>query len=646
MSKIANKFILKRFENRVRWVKLSFLAVALLIILRGLHMQTVEKPALDIRADMQHNQTMSVKLQRGPILDNEGEILTVSLPMESIFAIPTEIEDPDAVAKQLSQVLYQPEERIYKKLVANSSFVWLRRHPKPVVSKQIKALKLQGIYQIKEYQRFYPLKHHAAQLIGFSGIDSQGLEGLEYQYDQHLMANADRHSIWNSIYSTPELNEILGGSLNLTINSKLQYYTEKELEKALRLTHAKHAVAIVMESQTGEILTIATVPDYDPNNFDKFNQANYFNRAISASYEPGSTFKIVTISSALENDIIADDNIFFCENGEYQIQDRIIHDVAPYGWLPLEKIIQKSSNICAAKIGQLIPKPVFYRMIREFGFGLKTGISLPGEASGKVFPYEKWSDTDVATISYGHSISATPIQMITAINTIATGGVLISPRVIKSASTANNHPVQLTETRKKRILKQATTEKIKSYMVAVVQEGGTGVRAALSEITVAGKTGTSRKFDAKKREYSSKNHILSFIGFFPAEKPKLTVLVMIDEPQRKYLGSGTAAPVFKKIAEHALHLYPGQFPIHPVTITNREPAIETVFKSMSIPVADNSEAEKTEKQIINRLRNRTFRDVLLIAARENITVEISGSGIARYISKDKTRDNHYRVKLR
>ncbi|MBU2648569.1 penicillin-binding protein 2 [bacterium] len=611
-------------------------------------MQTVEKPALDIRADMQHNQTMSVKLQRGPILDNEGKILTVSLPMESVFAIPAEVENPEASARKLSAILNQPEDRIYKQLVANSSFIWIQRHPKPAVSDQIKALNLAGIYMIKEYQRFYPLQNHAAQLIGFSGIDSQGLEGLEYQYDQHLMGNADRHSIWNSIYNTPEFNEILGGSLELTINSKIQYYTEKELEKAVRITDAKNAISIVMESQTGNILTIASIPDYDPNNFEKFDQATYFNRAVSASYEPGSTFKIITISSALENNIIDDDNIFFCENGEYQIQDRVIHDVASYGWLPLEKIIQKSSNICAAKIGQLIPKPIFYRMIREFGFGEKTDIALPGEASGKVFPYEKWSDTDVATMSYGHSISATPIQIITAINTIATGGIFISPSVIKEAKTASGERIPLPETRKKRILRQEVAERVKSYMVAVVQDGGTGFRARIEGTTVAGKTGTSRIFDSQKQEYSTKNHILSFVGFFPAEAPKLTILVMLEEPQRKYLNSSTAAPVFAKIAEHARYLYPGQFPIKtkPQTGDMNETADEMVFKPLSIPAASESREESNTRRIVKRLQNKTFRDVLLIAARENITVEISGSGIARQIIPDQKQKNHYLVKLR
>jgi len=646
MSRIVNKFVPRNFGNRVRWVELFFIVAALIILLRGLHMQTVEKPALDIRAEMQHNQTMSVKLQRGPILDRDNQILTVSLPMDSVFAIPSEVENPEQYAQRLAGILEQPAEQLRKRLVADSSFVWLQRLPKPVISEQIAALNLPGIYLIKEYQRFYPLKNHAAQLIGLSGIDSQGLEGLEYQYDSHLMASADRHSIWNSIYNTPELNDILGGSLRLTINSKLQYYTEKELEKALRLTYAKHAVAIVMESQTGKILTMATLPDYDPNNFEKYQRSNFFNRAVSALYEPGSTFKVITISAALENEVITDDNIFFCENGEYQIQDRVIHDVAPYGWLPLEKIIQKSSNICAAKIGQLIPRPVFFRMIREFGFGEKTGVSLPGEASGKVFPYENWSDTDVATMSYGHSISATPIQIITAINAIATGGILISPTVIESASDANGTSVQLTEVHRKRILKPAVAEKMKSYMISVTDRGGTGYRAAIPGITVAGKTGTSRKFDAAKREYSSEDHILSFVGFLPAEKPRLTIFVMIDEPQRNYLGSKTAAPVFQKIAEHALHLYPGQFPVHPPNPVSGEATVETVFKALSIPQQADKAEDRIPEKIISQLRNKTYRDILLIADRENISVEVTGSGIAAQVSAVQGQDRHYRIRLR
>jgi cell division protein FtsI (penicillin-binding protein 3) len=235
------------------------------------------------------------------------------------------------------------------------------------------------------------------------------------------------------------------------------------------------------------------------------------------------------VATALESGSIQKDSIFYCEEGEYQIQDRVIHDVAKYGWLPLEKIIQKSSNICAAKIGQRIPKPIFYRSIREFGFGTKTGINLPGEVSGKVHNYQDWSDTDVATISFGHTISATPIQVISAINTIATGGVLVKPKIIKSALKSNGSQVFRDNTKGKRIIKPETAEIVKSFMLSVIQPGGTGYLANIKGISIAGKTGTSRKFDLRKREYSKINHITSFIGFFPAEKPQITILVVIDE---------------------------------------------------------------------------------------------------------------------
>ncbi|MCP4754230.1 MAG: penicillin-binding protein 2 [Proteobacteria bacterium] len=622
-----------------------FFAILAVVLGKALYLQVVRRPALEIQSERQHNQTMSIKLQRGPIYDSNRNILAVSLPMDSIFAIPTEVEHPEHTSKQLSRILGRSEESIYKKLTAKVTFTWLQRNPKPMVSEKVENLNLPGIYNFIEYQRFYPLKDHAAQLIGFSGIDSQGLEGLEFQYDAHLMDGTDRHSIWRSLYGAPELNNLYGGSLVLTINSRLQYFAEKELKKALHLMKAKHGIAIIMESQTGKILSIANMPDFDPNNFGRYNRSTYFNRAVSAAYEPGSTFKIVTIATALENDVIAKDNIFNCENGEYQIQDRIIHDVAKFGWLPLAEIIKKSSNICAAKIGQQIPKPVFYKMIREFGFGSKTGISLPGEALGKVHNYQNWSATDVATISYGHSISATPIQIITAINTIATGGIMIRPSVVEEARNANGKPVPFDEQRKKRILKKEVAETVNGYMVGVTEKGGTGYSARIAGLTIAGKTGTSRKVDIKKQEYSSKKHIRSFVGFFPADNPKLTILVMIDEPKKGYLGIKSAAPVFRKIAEHTLRYYPETQPFDNTKLLDRKVETRTVYSSTPKDTAISPE-KSPPKSIISLLKGKTFREVLTIADREKITVHVKGSGKAKRIVKDHSRKNTFTVYLR
>lgn len=647
MIPFASKFVSKSYAQRTIWIKRFFFIILFFIFIRAAYLQIIKKSDLVARADHQHSQTLSIKLQRGPIYDSGGNILAVSLPLDSIFTIPSEVEDPQKTAKQLSRILNTDYQTLIKKLTAKASFIWLKRNPKPEISERIKKEKLNGIYSLTEYQRFYPLKNHASQLIGFSGIDSQGLEGLEYQYDSHLMDSSSRHSVWKSLYNPEKVNQLSGGSLELTINSKLQYFTEEELKKAVFSAQAKKAIGIVMESQTGRILAIANFPDYDPNNFKIFNQSAYFNNAVSMTYEPGSTFKVITIASALENNIVNKNDFFFCENGEYQIQDRVIHDVAKYGWLSLEKIIKKSSNICAAKIGQRIPKPLFYKMIHEFGFGSKTGVSLPGEQNGTVHNYQSWSDTDVATISYGHSISATPIQVITAINTIATGGILVTPTVINQAKNANNQIVQLTDKKAKRILKKEVADIVKGFMVSVTQPGGTGVRARIKGINIAAKSGTSRKFDRRLKKYSSKSHWVSFVGFFPAEKPRLTVLVVVDDPQKKYMGTKSAAPIFKKISEHAIHLYPKKFPLD---LKKFDPAKNTISVFRDLKSKNDQKGasadSKQVKSITAKLRNKTFREVLAIADKENIKVTVKGSGIARSIRKNKSSKNHYIVTLR
>jgi len=645
LKPLTHRFVFKSFTRRIIWIRRAFIIIILILILRSLQLQIVDRSALENRAERQHNQSITIKLQRGPIYDRDGNILAVSLPLDSIYAVPSEIKDPEESAKLISDALDQAEDEVFKKLTAKVSFTWLLRNAKPSISATIKQLNLPGISSLTEYQRFYPLKNHAAQLIGFSGIDSQGLEGLEYHYNDHLMDGSIHRSIWSTFYNKPRINMPFGGSLVLTIDNRLQYFAEKELRAAITGMKAKFGVVIIMESQTGNILTIANIPDYDPNNFEKFDQTRYFNRAISATYEPGSTFKIITIATALDNQIVEDDNIFFCENGEYQIQDRVIHDIDSFGWLPLKEIVQKSSNICAAKIGQIIPKPVFYKSIRDFGFGAKTGIGLPGEASGKVYGYQKWSDTDVATISFGHTISATPIQVITAINAIATRGLVVKPRVIKEARDANGKLVQLDETRKKRILKPETTDTVAEYMVSVTQSGGTGVRARVTGIEIAGKTGTSEKFDRRKKEYSKKIHTASFVGFFPAGDPQLTILVIIDEPQVEYLGSKSATSVFRKIAEHSMQIYPKRFAVGN-QLEQAEIPSSKVFRPTKLLNRPASNQIMSSENVVRLLKNKTLREVLTIADQKKLKVRVIGSGISRSVRKSKWDPSVYVVELR
>lgn len=649
MINITNQLISKSFSQRVLWIRRIFFIIVGIIVLRSVYLQIVVRPKLENLSERQRRQRKTIQLQRGPILDADENLLAVSLPLRSFFIIPSEVTEPNKTARKLAKTLNMNREKVQKKLTSKSTFVWLNRNTKPEVTAAINEMKLPGIHSLKEYQRYYPLRDHASQLLGFSGLDSKGLEGVEYYFNQHLLPKGRQH--WNDDENKLNFNRYSGGSLKLTIRGKLQYHTEKELQKAVDTMEAKSGVAIIMESQTGKVLAMANIPDFDPNRFNNYNSSNFFNRAIAATYEPGSTFKVITLASALDTKSIKKDNIFNCENGSYQIHDRVIHDTKKHGWLTLEKILQKSSNICAAKIGQLITKPVFYKKIREFGFGSKTGISLPGETTGKVHPYQRWTDIDVATLSYGHSISVTPLQILTAVNSMATGGIIVPPTIVEEAKTAAGKTVEMPPRSPHRIVSDEVAKLLKRYMIAVTQKGGTAYSARIPGITIAGKTGTSRKFDAKKGRYSSRNHISSFVGFFPAEAPKLSIMVVLDDPAKPYLRVKSAVPVFREIAKQAIRFYPiNENPqdnndSEEVRPNSKQTNFKSIFQMSKVDPNKKIQGKNYFMKINKLLKKKTLREVYAIAKRENIIVKTKGSGIVKRVVKDPKRIDHYVVEL-
>ena len=310
-----------------------------------------------------------------------------------------------------------------------------------------------------------------------------------------------------------------------------------------------------MESKTASILAMANYPNYNPNHFSDYSVNTYLNRAVNAAYEPGSTFKVITLAAALEEKLINPQQKIYCEEGSFFIGGSTIRDIKPYAYLKLHEVLQKSSNICALKIGRLIKNKKFHQYILDFGFGEKTNIELPGEIKGVVHNYTKWSNLDKAVISYGHSISVTPIQLISAINAIANGGMYISPTIIRQTQNALNNSVKLPKQKKKRVVSQKTAHTLRTMMVSVTQKGGTGYLANIPNIEIAAKTGTARKYDKEQRQYSTKSHILSFVGFFPAKNPQLTILVILDNPQKIKGVNRSAAPLFKLVAESAIRHY-------------------------------------------------------------------------------------------
>jgi len=629
----------KSFSQRLAIVRWLFLLAILGILVRALFLQVYLKDNLEKRAKRQYQQSRDIQLQRGTISDANGALLAVSLPMRSYFAVPPEVTSPTEAAKALAPILKTDGGQLFRRLTEPKSFTWLSRRVHPMQAALIDNLKLEGVRSVAEYKRFYPLGREASQLLGFVGVDSKGLEGLEYGYNQHLMDGSDREDAWNQLLASSAQKRLSGGSIQLSLDSRLQYYVQSELKKGVAGLRAHSGVAVLMETKTGRILGMASAPDFDPNQFRKYPEKSYFNRAVGVAYEPGSTFKVITIATALQNKVVSADDFFFCENGAYPIQDRVIHDTKPHGWLSLEKIIQKSSNICAAKIGALIPRETFHATIKSLGFGGKSALGLPAESAGKVYDVEDWTPVKVATMSYGHAISVTPVQMTAAINSIANKGVYMPPRIVDELRTANGELIPVESQPAKRIFDVAVAKNLTEYMHAVTQEGGTGWRSRVKGLEIAAKSGTSRKFDSVAGQYSAKHHISSFIGFFPAQKPWVTLYVMIDDPARAYLGSRSAVPVFRQIVKK---------------IKDLNPDMSTTFESPAHELAEAmpQRLDKTPmlgdnkklRQVKHLLVGKSLRTALFIASREGLKLRTRGSGIVRNVRVD-TKQSGYLLKL-
>ncbi len=481
------------------------------------------------------------------------------------------MSDPKGAAKLIAPILELPAKAVYRNLVSPKPFVWLQRKVTPTQADKIRALKIDGVGFLKESQRFYPQKELAAQVLGFVGVDSQGLEGIERQYDRiikgksrKLFADRDakgRHVFVEGLQPSDQSRQ--GNDLLLSIDKNIQHIAEKELQAAVSLSEAKGGTAIVMDPWTGEILASAVCPLFNPNQYSESARESWRNRAVSDIYEPGSTFKTFLVASALEEGIVKPSDMFFCENGSYRVARRVIHDVHAYGWLDVASIIKRSSNIGVSKIGKQLGKEQMYQYIRRFGFTAETGISLPAEQSGFMPSLKNCSEHTQSAISFGQSITVTPLQMVTAYSAIANGGMLMQPQIVKrivdgaGAVVKQNTPVM-----KRRVISEKTAGIMRDMLKQVVAPGGTGTKAAVEGYSVAGKTGTSQKID--QGGYSHSKIIASFAGFVPADDPRLAIIVLVDEPQRMKYGGEIAAPAFSRMANamlNYLHVPPEPAPV-------------------------------------------------------------------------------------
>ena len=550
---------LQRNHRRLAITKGLFLAVALVVGARAVQLQVLQGDWLMRLGQRQHLKESIVLPKRGAVIDRTGEALALSLESQSVYARPHRIQNVENVSQKLADILNLRVAEVKQKITAAKPFVWIKRQITSPEAEKIQALNIDGIGMFYEPNRHYPQGQLAGQVIGFVGRDSEGLEGLELKYNDYIRGEAgssvtERDALGRRVLvqGVEGLQVPPGSDIHLTLDTAIQHIAEKELEASILKYRAKAGVAIIVDPFTGEVLALANYPSFDPNFYNKQSADQRRNRAVADSYEPGSTFKTILAAAALEEDVVGKEDLFYCEMGKYPYAGKIIHDSHPHGWLSFSKILQVSSNIGFTKVAEKLKKDRYFKYIEKFGFGRTTGIDVPGEVPGLLRKPESWSAIDLATHAFGQGISTTPLQMVMAYAAIANGGFLMRPYVTRRVVSPQgdvlleNQPHVV-----RRVVSEKTAKQLAAMLSEVTSEGGTGEMANIEGFEVAGKTGTAQKADPVHGGYSNKR-VGSFVGFVPANNPRLVALVLIDEPEGSVYGGVVAAPVFRNIAQGAL----------------------------------------------------------------------------------------------
>ena len=527
----------------------SFLAVRLFFI------QIWEHEILSRKVDRFSVREKSEKPERGIIFDRAGRVLAISATRYTFFADPKICKGLDEIVSALKKAGI-PLKRSSVNWNKNSSYVPLIRNLDAEAAAKIKALEIKGTDFTPESVRQYPEGRLACHLIGVVGLSGEGLSGIEFEKNKDLSGDKQSFSSFRDGRGREisekyfDQGELKGSDVYLTIDRNLQFIAEKELDNALRELRPKKAAIIIEDPNTGEILAMASRPNFDPTNFAKSKDA-LTNYAISDNIEPGSTFKIVTMTAALQENVAKPSDSIFCENGRFTVYDHEITDHDKKGTLSLQQVMEYSSNIGMAKLGLRVGREKLYQYIRQFGFGAKTGIDLPGEARGLLRTPDKWSGLSIYILSFGQEIGVTALQIANAYSAVANGGALLEPRIIKSVGNSAGAKADSGVRNIRRVADLGVIKEIQQMLIGVV-ERGTGVNAKFANYTVGGKTGTAQKKDPRSGQYSKAAYVSSFCGILPMTSPRLTILVVLDEPKGDYWGASTAAPIFKRVASQAL----------------------------------------------------------------------------------------------
>ena len=506
-----------------------------------------------------HQQQRSVELsaKRGIIYDRSGKELAMSVAVDSVFAVPSEQTDLANAISLITHITHDDPHEVLARCKGAKFFCWITRKTDAETAERIRALNLRGIYFQKESRRFYPKRELAAQVLGYAGMDDEGLSGIERQYKKQLRGQPGQIAVsvdarrkdFGSVEKQPEP----GDNVVLTIDQQIQYIAERELDTAIKETHAEAGTIVVQNPHTGEILALANYPTFNPNVPKEITSKKLINHAVSNVYEPGSTFKLVTIAAALEEKLTRPDEVFDCQMGSIVVNGRRIHDWKPYGMLSVSDILALSSDVGAIKIGLRLGNDRFYKYIRGFGFGTRTGIELPYETRGLAKAPSDWSKVSIGAISMGQEIGVTPIQLSAMVSTIANDGVWIAPRIVAGVTPPQNSPqtIAFHPAEERRVISTMTAAQMKQMLQGVVLHG-TGKKAILEGYSSAGKSGTAQKIDPNTHTYSKTKLIASFAGFAPVNTPAITVVVVLDSPQGEHHGGMIGAPVFQRVAQSVL----------------------------------------------------------------------------------------------
>jgi cell division protein FtsI/penicillin-binding protein 2 len=629
-----------------------FIAVWILVIgAKLIHLQVGDYDRLRARAERQHQAEIELSPTRGVIYDRSGNELARSVEVKSLYASPAEIQDANRAADRLSALLDVDREALYRRLTSDAVLVAVKRKLTDDEVSRVQALSLPGLRFLEEMKRFYVSGQAAAHILGFVDIDERGLGGIELAYDKLVRGQGGRLVMdvdaLNKSYDHSLEKSVPGADIQLTVDILIQHYVEKALAEAVRRTNARAGTVVVVRPATGEILALANYPTFDPNKISESKDAARRNYAVETTFEPGSIFKLVTYSGALEERLIRPDTLIDCGGGQIRIADRVIHD-GHYGTLTASQALAKSSNVAAIKIGMRLGNKRLARYIQAFGFGQRTGIELPAEARGLLRDVSQWGPTTIGSIPMGHEVGVTAVQAVAAFATIANGGVYVAPHLVNRVTSSSGDLLEQHKSESRRVVSEKTAAELKAMLEGVVVKG-TGKRAQVSGYRAAGKTGTAQKVDEVTKRYSKSRYVASFAGFAPVDNPEVACIVSLDEPRGAYHGGDAAAPVFAQVVADTLQilgvppeddlksgLVADDFHVYDIPRSliegNQQTSEEATDARPALDVAAvTNESKDASKQygsvVVPDLMGKGVREAVALCAKRGLKVKASGEGV-------------------